>query len=174
MTDAPEPSDSLTTPRQPLLLRLLHGATVVAVVAAWLTGFVVYVQHDGRLLPLSAVPGEASLDFHSDVGEWLTPISLLFACYAVSLGRWRLRRASNLGALLALAVAVGSGQLMHEDWLLDGDRFHPIYSLHLSSWIVLTLITGWHVISIVNSGGLRLATSMIPFLKQKDDSSLSS
>jgi hypothetical protein len=73
-----------------------------------------------------------------------------------------------------LALAVGSGQLMDDDWLLEGHLFHPIYSLHLSSWIVLTLMTGWHVISIVRRGGWRLATSMIPFLKQKEDPSLPS
>ena len=94
------------------------------------------------------------------------PISVLFACYSVSLGRWRLRRASNLGALLAFALAVGSGQwLMHDDWLLKGQLFHPLYSLHLSSWIVLTLMTCWHVISIIRRGDWRLVTSMIPFLK---------
>jgi len=172
MTDTPAQSDSVTTPRQPWLLRLLHGATAIAAVAAWLTGLVVYMQHDGRLLPLSAVPGEASIELHAELGEWLLPIAVLFGCYAVSLGRWRLRRASNLGALLALALAVGSGQLMHDDWLLEGQLFHPIYSLHLSSWIVLTLMTGWHVLSIVRRGGWRLATSMLPFLKQKDDCSL--
>ena len=42
-------------PYQPSLLRLLHGATALLALAAWLSGLVVYSSFDGRWgrLPLN-------------------------------------------------------------------------------------------------------------------------
>ena len=49
-------------PRQPLLLRLLHGAMVVLVPLAWLSGAVVFSNYDGRWLRLPlAFPATGSI-----------------------------------------------------------------------------------------------------------------
>ena len=82
-------------PYQPSLLRLLHGATALLVPLAWLTGLLVYCTYDGRLgtLPIH-LPGDW-IDIHGTVGVPLWPIALLFALYALTAGRPRLRQPTN-------------------------------------------------------------------------------
>ena len=144
------------------MLRGLHAATVLAVVAAWISGLLSALHHDGRLLALRVtVPGDW-IEVHSAIGEITTPIALLFGLYAITLGRWRLRRPGNAAALLALALAVGSGQLMEEDWLLEGQLHHPLYSLHLTAWLIITFTVIWHVVAVLRRGGRSLALSMLP------------
>ena len=88
-------------PYQPSLLRLLHGATALLVPLAWLTGLLVYSTLDGRFgrLPFS-LAGEW-IHIHGTVGVLLWPIALLFALYALTTGRVRLRQPANALALLA-------------------------------------------------------------------------
>ena len=109
-------------PYQPSLLRLLHGATALLVPLAWLTGLLVYSMYDGRFgrLPFS-LAGDW-IDIHGTVGFLLWPIALLFALYALTAGRLRLLQPANALALVALVLAVGSGKLMDEDWLRDGQE----------------------------------------------------
>ena len=111
-------------PYQPSLLRLLHGATALLVPLAWLTGLLVYSRYDGRFgrLPFT-LPGEW-IDIRGTVGVLLWPIALLFGLYALTACRARLRLPANAIALLALGLAVGSGKLMQEDWLRDGQVHH--------------------------------------------------
>lgn len=147
-------------PYQPALLRLLHGAMVVLVPLAFLSGAVVFSNHDGRWwqLPLP-LPGDW-IDIHGTVGVILWPLALLFAIYAFSMGRARLSRAANSAALLALLLAVGSGKLMQEEWLRNGQLHQPIYHLHLLAWLLIAALVTWHIGSVVSRGGLRLAGSM--------------
>ena len=121
----------MSRPYQPSLLRLLHGATALLVPLAWLSGLLVYSSYDGRFsrLPFS-LPGEW-IDIHGTVGVLLWPLALLFSLYALTVGRLRLRQPANALALLALVMAVGSGKLMQEDWLRDGQLHHIVYSVHL-------------------------------------------
>lgn len=169
MTDPAGNASSTVGLRQPLLLRLLHAAAVLAVFAAWLSGLVSALRHDGRLAALHLqAPGEW-LELHSAIGEITTPIALLFGLYAITVGRWRLRRPSNAAALLALALAVGSGQFMDEDWLLDGRIHHPLYSLHLTAWLIITAVVSWHVFGVLRRGGRSLAASMLPVQPQTPD-----
>jgi len=124
-------------PYQPSLLRLLHGATALLVPLAWLTGLLVYSAYDGRFgrLPIT-LPG-GWIDIHGTAGVVLWPLVLLFTLYAVSAGRARLRQPANALALLALALAVGSGKLMDEDWLSGGQFHHLVYSVHLLAWLLI-------------------------------------
>ncbi|MBM5815884.1 MAG: cytochrome B [Cyanobacteria bacterium K_Offshore_surface_m2_239] len=147
-------------PYQPSLLRLLHGATAVLVVGAWLSGFLVYNRFDGRWgrLPL-ALSGDW-IDLHGTVAVMLWPLVLMFALYAATLGRARLRQPANLIALLALALAVGSGKLMQEDWLRDGELGHGVYAVHLVAWLMLAGAVLSHVGSVLARGGRPLAASM--------------
>jgi uncharacterized membrane protein YhaH (DUF805 family) len=147
-------------PYQPSLLRLLHGATVLLVPLAWLTGLLVYSAYDGRFgrLPFT-LPGEW-IDIHGTVGVLLWPIALLFALYAITAGRLRLRQPANALALLALVMAVGSGKLMDEDWLRDGQYQHLVYSVHLLAWLLIAIAVTLHLLAVLQRGGLPLARSM--------------
>ena len=92
MTDPAGNASSTVGLRQPLLLRLLHAAAVLAVFAAWLSGLLSALRHDGRLAALQLqAPGDW-IDLHSAIGEITTPIALFFGLYAITVGRWRLRR----------------------------------------------------------------------------------
>lgn len=147
-------------PYQPSLLRLLHGATALLVPLAWLTGLQVYQAHDGRFgrLPVS-LPG-GWIDIHGTVGVLLGPVALLFALYALTLGRPRLRQPANALALLALGLAVASGKLMNEDWLRDGQLHHLVYSVHLLAWLLIALAVAVHGSAVLQRGGWPLARSM--------------
>ncbi len=147
-------------PYQPSLLRLLHGVTVVLVSGAWLTGFLVYNRFDGRWgrLPL-AMSGDW-IDIHGTVAVVLWPLALVFTAYALTLGRSRLRQPANLFALLALVLAVGSGKLMQEDWLEDGELGHGVYAVHLLAWLTVAGAVVNHIGSVLARGGKPLAASM--------------
>jgi uncharacterized membrane protein YhaH (DUF805 family) len=150
----------MARPYQPSLLRLLHGITALLVPLAWLTGFVVFATVDGRLgrLPFS-IAGDW-IDIHGTVGVLLWPVALLFALYAITVGRARLRQPANALALLALALAVGSGKLMDENWLRDGQLNHLVYSLHLLAWLLIPMAVGLHGSAVLQRGGWPLARSM--------------
>lgn len=148
-------------PYQPSLLRLLHGGTALLVFGAWGTGLIVYSRFDGRWgrLPL-AFSGEW-IDIHGSVGVMLWPLALLFGLYALTLGRRLLRQPANALALLALALAVGSGKLMEEDWLRDGELNRGVYLLHLLAWLGISGAVLAHVGGVFAKGGLPLARSML-------------
>jgi len=150
----------MARPYQPSLLRLLHGVTVVLVAGAWLTGFLVYNRFDGRWgrWPL-ALSGDW-IDIHGTVAVVLWPLALVFAFYAFTVGRSRLRQPANLLALLALLLAVGSGKLMQEDWLEDGELGHGVYAVHLLAWLAVAGAVVNHLGSVLARGGKSLAASM--------------
>jgi hypothetical protein len=154
------PLGLMTPPYQPSLLRLLHSAMALLVPLAWFSGLLVYSLHDGRWGRLAWSPGGDWIDIHGMVGVLLWPPALLFALYALSLGRWRLNRPANAAGLLGLALAVGSGKLMNEDWLRSGQLEHFVDSLHLTAWLVVAVVLIWHVAAVLVRGGTALAASM--------------
>jgi hypothetical protein len=158
-----------TAPYQPSLLRLLHGAMAVLVPLAWLSGLLVYVRYDGRWGRLPWLPAGDWIDLHGTIGVALWPLALLFGLYALTLGRARLNRAANAVALLALALAVGSGKLMDEDWLRDGQLDHLVYSVHLLAWLLVVVAVLWHVSGVLQRGGFLLAQSMFAWRLRSDD-----
>ena len=147
-------------PYQPSLLRLLHGATALLVPLAWLTGLVVYSRYDGRFGRLPFTLASEWIDIHGTVGVLLWPLALLFAFYALTAGRLRLRQPANAFVLVALVMAVGSGKLMDEDWLRDGQFHHLVYSVHLFTWLLIALAVTLHLVAVLQRGGLPLARSM--------------
>lgn len=160
---------SQRAPYQPSLLRLLHGAMVLLVPLASLSGAAVFSNHDGRWwrLPFQ-LPGDW-IDIHGTVGVILWPLALLFAAYALSFGRARLARAANAAALMGLLLAVVSGKLMEEDWLREGQFDQPIYHLHLVAWILVTGAVLWHIVAVLSRGGLLLARSMFRLATRDND-----
>ncbi|MFY8148463.1 MAG: cytochrome B [Prochlorococcaceae cyanobacterium] len=142
----------MARPYQPSLLRLLHGATALLVVLAWGTGLLVYSRYDGRWGRLPLAPAADWIDIHGTGAVVLWPLALLFALYAISLGRGRLRQPANAAALLALALAVGTGKLMDENWLRTGQLQHLVYALHLLGWLGISAAVLWHLLSVLRRG----------------------
>ena len=156
-------------PYQPSLLRLLHGTMVVLVPLTWLSGFLVYSNYDGRWGRLGwSVPGDW-IDIHGTIGVLLWPLAVLFGLYALSIGRARLNQAANAAALLGLTLAVGSGKLMEEDWLSNGQLDHIIYSLHLLAWLLIGGAVFWHLAAVMRKGGRALATSVFQLRVRNND-----
>ena len=147
-------------PYQPSLLRLLHGATALLVPLAWLTGLVVYSRYDWRFGRLPFTFAGEWIDIHGTVGVLLWPLAILFALYAITAGRLRLRQPANALALLALILAAGSGKLVQEDWLRDGQLHHLVYSVHLLAWLLIPLAVTLHLVAVLRLGGLPMARSM--------------
>ncbi|MEA5441794.1 cytochrome b/b6 domain-containing protein [Cyanobium gracile] len=142
-------------------MRLLHGATALLVLAAWLSGLFVYSRYDGRWGRLPFTPAGDWIDIHGLIGVGLLVLALPFVAYAFSLGRARLRRATNSLTLVALALAMGSGKLMQEDWLEDGQLHHLVYGLHLLGWLLIGLAVLVHVGDSLRLGGWPLLNSMV-------------
>lgn len=159
----------MARPYQPSLLRTLHGATALLVLLAWLSGLIVYSRHDGRWGGLPWTPDADWIDIHGTLGVLLWPLALLFGLYAISLGRRRLGQPANAVALLALAAAVGSGKLMSEDWLRQGELHHGVYVLHLLAWLAIGVAVPGHVGAVLGRGGLPLARSMMSLGARKGD-----
>ena len=157
-------------PYQPSLLRLLHGGTALLVAAAWLSGLLVYLSADGRGLSqrwrevvqgVGSQLGDDWIDIHGSVGVALLPLAVLLALYALTLGKARLRQASNSLPLVALTAAIGSGKLMDEDWLREGTLQHPVYSVHLIAWLLVAISVTVHLGAALVRGGPALLRSML-------------
>jgi len=162
----------MARPYQPSLLRLLHGAMVLLVPAAWLSGLMVYSQFDGRWGRLPFSPGGEWIEWHGSLALLLWPLAALFGLYALTLGRNRLRRPANAIALAALALAIVTGRLMQEEWLEKGDFSHLIYSLHLLGWLTLGGAVLWHLAAVVRLGGMPLLRSMLSLRLNRGDNPL--
>ncbi|MFO0039742.1 MAG: cytochrome b/b6 domain-containing protein [Synechococcaceae cyanobacterium] len=151
----------MARPYQPSLLRLLHIPTALLVAALWLTGLVILGVYDGRWFRLPADFGSVDwIDVHGSLGVPLVLLVALFVPYALSLGRARLRQAGNLVPLLALLLSVGTGLLMREDEVRGGGVGGPIYSLHVSGWVVMGIAVLLHLGGVMRRGGIPLAASM--------------
>lgn len=159
----------MARPYQPSLLRLLHGGTALLVLGAWSSGLIVYSRYDGRWGRLPFTPPGEWIDIHGTVAVVLLVVAALFALYALSLGWRRLRRPANVLPLLALALAVGSGKLMQEDWLRQGELSHAVYTVHLLAWLALGLAVLSHLGSLWQLGGPALLRSMLSLRTRSGD-----
>ena len=158
----------MAVPYQPSLLRLLHALTAAAVLLCWFTGAEVYSQFDGRWGRLPVQLPDA-IDLHGSAGFLLKLVAVPFVLYVISLGRARLRRPGNAVALLALLLSLGSGLLMNEDWLREGQLHHLAYHLHLIGWLVLSGAVLWHGLAQLKRGGPALALSMLQLRTRPGD-----
>ena len=156
-------------PYQPSLLRLLHGGTALVVAFTWISGLLVYSHYDGRWGRLPLPVGDGWIDVHGTAGSVLLPLAVVLTLYALTLGWRQLRRPSNAVALLALALAIGTGTQMEGDWLEKGHLQHLVYGLHLLSWLLLTLAVAVHLRGVVQRGGIELAGSMFNLKLQARD-----
>lgn len=179
------------TPYQPLLLRLLHGISVALAIAALITGFLVYDSWDKRFGGLGVTVRDRGLiDIHGTFGFFLFFLFIAFAIYSVTAGRKKLiqsssfnqltmvgkpiwwvalQRVTNTTMLLAAAIAVGTGKLMDENWLPNGELNHAAYYAHLIAWILVVVGIAIHVLMSIKVGGLPLLMSMVDVKTRSDD-----
>jgi len=170
-----------TRPYQPLLLRLLHSGTALALFAALFTAYWTYDTYDGRWgkIPLPNYRPIESL--HGTFGLWTLLIFPAFVIYAFHRGQRRLwqpdsfrkltqgnkpiwwytlNRGGNTLAILALAFALFSGKMMDETWLPRGILNAGWYYAHLISWLVMVGAIALHLLLNAKVGGTPLLLSM--------------
>lgn len=179
------------TPYQPLLLRLLHGLSMLLVIGALITGFLVYDSWDKRFGGLGVTVRDRNLiDIHGTFSFFLFFIFIAFALYSVTAGRKKLIQSSSLGQLtmvgrpvwwvalqrltnttmlLAAAIAVGTGKLMDENWLPSGELNHTVYYAHLIAWVLVFLGLAIHVLMSAKVGGMPLLLSIFNGNVRTDD-----
>lgn len=171
-------------PYQPLALRLLHGAIAALIMLAIVTGVVIYNVYDGRIghLPIPTIP--RIMGIHKLFGRSFLLIMPFFALYSFHAGRRRLIQADSIQQLsitgktiwwyslhrivntlllLGAAFALVSGREMDEGWMSRGELAHVWYTLHLASWVIITICLATHLLMSVRIGGVPLLLSMIHF-----------
>ncbi|MGD1856127.1 MAG: cytochrome b/b6 domain-containing protein [Leptolyngbyaceae cyanobacterium] len=170
-------------PYQPLLLRILHGATGLCLILAILSAFWTYNTYDGRWGTVPLPRYEAIEGVHGTFGLYTLLIFPAFVVYVFQQGQHRLApsdslaklthqvgkpvwwhtlsRLTNTFALLALTFALFSGKMMDEKWLPQGELDHFWYYGHLVSWIVMVAAIALHVLLNAKVGGLSFLLSML-------------
>ena len=64
---------------------------------------------------------------------------------------------------------MGSGKLMQEEWLRQGELQHWVYSVHLLAWLLIAVAVLCHLGHVLQRGGLPLARSMFHPAIQRGD-----
>ncbi|MDM9584693.1 MULTISPECIES: cytochrome b/b6 domain-containing protein [unclassified Nostoc] len=180
-----------SAPYQPLLLRILHGLSGILVIAAIITGFLVYNTYDRRFGKIS-FPQIADIQgIHGTFALCFLLVLPAFALYSFHSGQKRLvqsdslrqltqvgkpiwwvslQRLANTLMLIAAILAVNSGRMMKEEWLPAGQLDHIWYSLHLSGWVVMVCCVAIHVLMSIKVGGAPLLLSMLSWKFRPEDS----
>ncbi|MBD2530506.1 cytochrome b/b6 domain-containing protein [Nostoc flagelliforme FACHB-838] len=176
---------------QPLLLRILHSASGILVIAAIITGFLVYNTYDRRF---GKIPFPQIADIQGIHGTFALFFLLLlpaFALYSFHAGQKRLlqsdslrqltqvgrpiwwvslQRLANTLMLIAAVLAVNSGRMMKEEWLPTLQLHHIWYSLHLCAWVVMVCCVAIHVLMSTKVGGAPLLLSIFSWKFRPEDS----
>jgi thiosulfate reductase cytochrome b subunit len=182
---------SRTAPYQPLLLRILHSISGVLVIAAIISGFLVYNTFDGRFGKILIPKIDPIQDIHGTFGLFFLLFLPIFAVYSFHAGQKRLiqanslqelsqigkpiwwvslQRLANTFMLIAAVLAVVSGRMMQEEWLPTGEFNHIWYYFHLIAWMVIVCSLAIHLLMSIKVGGLPLLLSMFSVEFRADDS----
>ncbi len=94
-------------PYQPLLLRILHGFTGIALIAAMVTAYWTYDTFDGRWLKLPLPEYREIESIHGTFGLYTLIIFPVFAIYAFRRGNKRLIQSDSLNKLIAIDAKNG-------------------------------------------------------------------
>lgn len=182
---------SSSAPYQPLLLRIIHNVSGILVIAAIITGFLVYNSYDGRFgkLPISAI--EEIQDIHGTLALFFLLVLPVFALYSFHAGYKRLvqpdslrnltvfgrpswwvslQRIANTLMVIASVLAVISGRMMKEEWLPSGELNHIWYFFHLGAWAVMVCCLAIHLLMSSKVGGVPLLISMFSLNVRPEDS----
>lgn len=169
-------------PYQPLVLRLLHGITILLVIGAVITGFLVYDSWDGRFGKLGiTLQNRDLIDIHGTFGFFFFPMMIIFTIYSIRVGYKRLVQADSLNnltkigkpiwwyslqrlantlMLIAALVALVSGKFQDENWLPQGEMNHAWYYIHLIGWCLVVVSIAIHILMSAKVGGVPLILSM--------------
>lgn len=178
-------------PYQPLLLRILHGMTLLNAIAAILTAFWTYNTYDARWGKIFLPRFEEIEGIHGTFGLFTLLIFPFFIIYAFHPGKRRIIQANSLTKLtkvgkpiwwytihqftntimlIALTFALFSGKMMDEKWLPNGELEHGWYYAHLISWLVMVLAIALHLLMSAKVGGTPLLMSMLNWRFRAKDS----
>lgn len=181
---------SPSTPYQPILLRILHGAIAVLTFLALITGFWVYNTYDKRWGSLTLPKLDAIQDIHGTIALTFLLILPIFALYSFRIGYRRLvqeqsfshltevgkpiwwvsiHRIANTLTLLSATFAVITGRMMKEEWLPAGQVFHSWYIAHLVAWLCVFFSVAFHLLLGIKVGGVPLLISMFNGRKRSED-----
>ncbi|MEA5553357.1 cytochrome b/b6 domain-containing protein [Anabaena cylindrica UHCC 0172] len=180
-----------SAPYQPLLLRLLHGVSGILVIAAIISGFLVYNSFDKRFGKIPIPKIDPIQDIHGTVGLFFLILLPAFALYSFHAGKKRLlqadsiqkltqvgkpiwwvslQRLANTLMLIASVLAVTSGRMMKEEWLPIGELDHIWYSFHLIAWVIMVCCLAIHVLMSSKVGGAPLLLSMLSWKFRPEES----
>lgn len=177
-------------PYQPVLLRILHGAAMVLVLLALITGFWVYNTYDKRWGSLALPTLDDIQGIHGTIALTFLLVLPFFAVYSFHLGQTRLiqansfnqltqvgkpiwwvtlQRFANTLMLLAVTFAVITGRMMKEEWLPAGEINRQWYLAHLLAWFCVFVSLAIHVLLGAKVGGVPLLLSMFSWQMRKGD-----
>lgn len=183
-------SMSQPTPYQPLLLRILHGATAILAVLALFSGFWVYNTYDKRWGSLALPTIKDIQGIHGTIALTLLLLLPVFALYSFHLGYRRLiqdrslsqlnqigkpawwisiHRFANTFMLLTVTFAVLTGRMMKEEWLPAGETGRSWYLAHLATWIGVFISLALHILLGAKVGGVPLLLSIFSWKAHEDD-----
>jgi hypothetical protein len=180
-----------SAPYQPLLLRILHGVSGILVIAAIITGFLVYNTFDKRFGKLPIPKIDPIQDIHGTAGLFFLLLLPAFALYSFHAGQKRLlqpdsiqklsqfnkpiwwvslQRLANTLMIIASILAVISGRMMKEEWLPIGELDHIWYYFHLMAWLIMVCCLAIHLLMSAKVGGAPLLLSMFSWKFRTEDS----
>ncbi len=181
---------SHSSPYQPILLRISHGAIALLTVLALVSGFWVYNTYDKRWGSFTLPKIDSIQDIHGTIAVVFLFILPVFALYSFHLGYRRLLKAqsftqlkqlgtpmwwisihhfTNTLMLLSATFAVLTGRMMKEKWLPAGDISQPWYLAHLVSWIGVFMSLALHLLLGAKVGGVPLLVSMFNWRRHNED-----
>lgn len=183
---------SFQTPYQPLLLRILHNASGLLAIGAWLTGFLVYNTYDRRFGGIPFPKIDDIQGIHGTLGLFFLLVFPFLAIYSFHWGSKKLlsanfakkmtqnigqptwwinwQRITNTSILLAATLSVMSGRMMKEAWLPAEELHHVWYNLHLIAWVIFFFSLVAHIAMSWRVGGISLLRSMLNWRYRASDS----
>jgi hypothetical protein len=179
-----------TSPYQPALLRILHGAAAVLTLSALVSGFWVYNTYDKRWGSLALPTLDDIQGIHGTIALTFLLFLPIFALYSFRIGYRRLvqeqsfsqlsqvgkpvwwtslHHFANTLMLIATTFSVMTGRMMKEEWLPAGEIDRQWYLAHLLGWLGVLISLALHLLMGVKVGGIPLLLSMFNWKKRDGD-----
>jgi hypothetical protein len=179
-----------SSPYQPVLLRISHGAVALLTVLALVSGFWVYNTYDKRWGSFTLPQLENIQDIHGTIALTFLLTLPVVALYSFHIGYRRLLQEQSLTQLkqigtpvwwisihhftntlmlLAATFAALTGRMMKEEWLPAGEVYHQWYLAHLIAWICVFVSLALHLLFGAKVGGVPFLLSMFSWRKRNED-----
>ena len=161
-----------SSPYQPVLLRISHGAIALLTVLALVSGFWVYNTYDKRWggFTLLTLPVFALYSFHLGYRRLLQEQSFTQLKQLGTPVWWiSIHHFTNTLMLLTATFAALTGRMMKEEWLPAGEVYHQWYLAHLVAWICVFMSLSLHLLLGAKVGGVPLLVSMFNWRRRNED-----